>query len=415
MNRFKQSLNQGVENIRSSPRRARDTIDRAKTATRDTMNRGMESIRSSPERARDTIDRAKTAIRDTMNRGMESIRSSPERARATVDRARTATRDTMNRGMESIRSSPERSRATVDNARTATRDTMNRGMESIRSSPERASAAIGDTKRRLGDGVDHLSESLGSGARAIGEGIARSGMTNDMSYHDRSALSIPETGKNTMTNMLAEMASSSGMTGTTDIDSQVPEESEEDMKERLKKELRLRAQVGAEMEAANENRGQIGGDGDDLYCENDDEEEEQEDGNFKLRKMSTQEITDMLQSIPEAQNIMMMAGIRDISDAKMRKMDKLITSPYSTLIPKPVVFERPMSSFDMTFGALLRADTFRMLAMSTALTWVYCYVYVLYLHIRRAPPREYEIMMSSVYRFNAIMVCGNIIIRMIMK
>jgi len=128
-----------------------------------------------------------------------------------------------------------------------------------------------------------------------------------------------------------------------------------------------------------------------------------------------QMLMEAMQDHPQAKKMMLMLQDPNISEAKKKHIQRLVTSPHSTLMPKPVVFNRAKSTLDLTFGAMLRPDTLRVLAMSTVLTFIFCYGYVLYLHIRRAPPREYAIMMASVYRLNALMVCGTLVLRMLMK
>lgn len=68
----------------------------------------------------------------------------------------------------------------------------------------------------------------------------------------------------------------------------------------------------------------------------------------------------------------------------------------------------------VAFRSLLRTDVLEVLLYSVLGTVLYCYYYVVYLHLRRAPPHEYKTMIDCVYRVNVILMVGSLIARISM-
>lgn len=64
------------------------------------------------------------------------------------------------------------------------------------------------------------------------------------------------------------------------------------------------------------------------------------------------------------------------------------------------------SALSVFVGGVVRTDTLLLLLYSSAATFIYTYAYMIALHSRRAPLRDYREMVDQAFRFNLILTLG---------
>lgn len=79
-----------------------------------------------------------------------------------------------------------------------------------------------------------------------------------------------------------------------------------------------------------------------------------------------------------------------------------------------VTWQEGKNTILVAYKTFFRPDILDVLAYSLTATVFYCYIYTLYLHLKRAPKHDYVIMVGSVYRFNFLLMVGSYLLRLSM-